>query len=318
MTKLLGIHGSNAVNTSQCVPVMRRNPISCHVGGSVVAGSAYNLTVTSDDHLCSVEVYFLGFDPRTDNTMGKGMCAHGAVGQGTIVFGATYSYITWLAESMDVNISTTHPGDTWAVSCSVDTTDVFEYRAVTLSFQNVNISGSTYSRLLSGGEACTPEVSILGDELFATAAAANWYPLMQNEGLDGLFDLIGQLAGFRGPPYAFNNSVNALEDVLGLTAAIVSSRLNSTLQLPVNGSAYITAARVGSGNDFALAFVLPSFACCVIIVYLLSTSQMLKSVNYTSSSLTDLLELGRKLILYTAPFEPYKFVLLSLSKPILS
>jgi hypothetical protein len=128
---------------------------------------------------------------------------------------------------------------------------------------------------------------------------------MQNEGLDGLFDLIGQLAGFRGPPYAFNNFVNALEDVLGLTAAIASSRLNSTLQLPVNGSAYITAARVGSGSDFALAFVLPSFACCGIIVYLLSTSQVLKSVNYTSSSLTDLLE-------------PYKFVLLSLSKPILS
>jgi hypothetical protein len=131
MTKLLGIHGSNAVNTSQCVPVMRCSPISCHVGGSVVAGSEYNLTVISDDYLCSVEVYFLGLDPRTDNTMGKGMCAHGAIGQGTIVFGATYGYITW------------------AETCS-DTTDVFEYRAVTLSFQNVNISGPTYSRLLSG------------------------------------------------------------------------------------------------------------------------------------------------------------------------
>jgi len=89
---------------------------------------------------------------------------------------------------------------------------------------------------------CSAEVGLvsqkaIGVKLIATAAAANRYPLVQNVGIYGLFDLIGQIAGFRGPPYAFNNSPNALSDVLGLTAAIVSSRLNSTLQLPVNGTA---------------------------------------------------------------------------------
>jgi len=248
--------------------------------------------VISDDGLCSLEVFFLGFDPRTENTMGKGMCTHGAVGQGTIVFGATYGYITWLAESMDVNISSTKPGQTWAVTCAVDTTNVFEYRMVSLTFQNFNVSGSTYSRILTGGEPCVPEISIFGDELFATAATANWYPLFQNAGVDGLFDLIGQLVGFRGPPYSFSNSANALEDVLGLTSAIVSSRLNSTLQVSVNGTAYLTAARVGSGDISALVFILPPLACCILLAYLLSTSRMSKSVHYTSSSLSDLLELG--------------------------
>jgi hypothetical protein len=306
MSRFIGLHGPNVVNTSQCVPVMARNPISCHVGGTIVMGSDYNYTVLSDDGLCAVETFFLGIDPTTSNTMGKGMCTHGAVGQGTIVLGATYSYITWLAESMDVNISSTNQGETWVLTCSVDATNVFDYRMVTLEFQNVNVSGATYSRLLTGGGACKPEVSIIGPELLATAAAANWYPLLQNEGLDGLFDLIGQQAGFRGPPYAFNDSPNALSDVLGLTAALVSSRLNSTLQLPVNGTAYVTAARVGSGNKFALVFVLPSLACCFILAYLMSTSRMLRSIHHTSSSLIDILELGKIPTFYAPSYESYK------------
>jgi len=93
--------------------------------------------------------------------------------------------------TMDVNISSTHPGQTCVVTCSVGATNVFDYRMVTLEFQNVNVSGSIYSRLLTGGGACKPELSIIGSELFATAAAANWYPLRQNFALDGLFDLIG-------------------------------------------------------------------------------------------------------------------------------
>lgn len=307
LSRFISLHGSNIVNTSQCVPVMARNPISCHVGGTIEMGSFYNYTILSDDNLCAVEAVFpVGPDPTVNNTMGKGMCTHGAVGQGTIVFGATYTYITWLAESMDVNISSTHPGETWVVTCSVDTTTVFDYRMVTLEIQNVNVSGSTYARLLTGGEACKPEVSILGPELFATAAAANWYPLLQNFGLDGLFDLIGQEAGFRGPPYAFNESPNALSDVLGLTAALVSSRLNSTLQLPVNGTAYVMAARIGSGNTFALVFVLPSLACCCILLYLLSTSRMLRSIHHTSSSLVDILELGKMSTAYTPAYELQK------------
>jgi len=89
--------------------------------------------------------------------MTKGMCTHGTIGQGTIVFGATYGYITWLAKSMNINITNTKPGQTWAATCSVDTTNVFEYRMVTLSFQNLNISESSYSRMLSGGGPCKPE-----------------------------------------------------------------------------------------------------------------------------------------------------------------
>jgi len=305
MSRLMDLHGPNVVNTSQCVPVMSRNPISCHVGGTVVMGSYSNYTVLSDDGLCAVEALFLGLDPTTSNSMGKGMCTHGAVGQGTIVLGATYGYITWLAESMDVNISSTHPGETWVVTCSVDATNVFDYRMVTLEFQNVNVSGSTYSRLLTGSRPCNPELSIIGPELFATAAAANWYPLLQNYGLDGLFDLIGQQAGFRGPPYAFNDSPNALSDVLGLTAALVSSRLNSTLQLPVNGTAYVTAARIGSGNTFALILILPSLACCFILAYLMATSRMLRSVDHTSS-LVEILELGKMSTIHAPAYELQK------------
>ena len=71
LSRFISLHGSNIVNTSQCVPVMACNPISCHVGGTIEMGSDYNYTILSDDHLCAVEAVFpVGPDPVVNNTMG--------------------------------------------------------------------------------------------------------------------------------------------------------------------------------------------------------------------------------------------------------
>ncbi len=53
--------------------------------------------------------------------------------------------------------------------------------------------------------------------MFTTAVVASHTFATEGTGLSGYFATIQSLAGFyRGPPYAFPDSHNALEDVLGL------------------------------------------------------------------------------------------------------
>jgi hypothetical protein len=74
---------------------------------------------------------------------------------------------------------------TYTVTCSVDTTNVYAYRMVTLGLQNQNISESSYSRSLIGQDPCIPDVPTINDVLIATGAAANWQLLDQSLEVDG-------------------------------------------------------------------------------------------------------------------------------------
>lgn len=88
---LIQRYGSNVVNTTQCVPVMVQNPISCHKGGSISALGPESTTVFSDDGRCNYTTQFDVANPFSDTeegVMDNVMCAHGRVGQGTIVLGA--------------------------------------------------------------------------------------------------------------------------------------------------------------------------------------------------------------------------------------
>jgi hypothetical protein len=52
--------------------------------------------------------------------------------------------------------------------------------------------------------------------------------------------------------------MNALEDILGLTAALVAARPNSST-IAINGSTFVTPTRVGSGEKFELVFIIACY-----------------------------------------------------------
>lgn len=299
LNDLLGVYGSSVVSTTQCVPVMIKNPISCHRGGAIVVDSSTEATAIADDGMCTYTEQFW-LSPEDNNIMVMKMCTHGNVGQGTIVLGAIRRFAYWLA--MSVGDIANSNSSTYTVTCSVDTSDVYEYRMVTLGLQNPNISESSYSRSLIGQETCDPDVSTINDVLIATSAAANWQLLDQSAGVDGWFDSIAQLTfensvestGIpRQPPWAFNNSMNALEDVLGLTAALVASRLNSST-IAINGSTFVTATRVGSGDKFGLVFLIPPATASIVLLFLILTTRSVRASSCTTD-LSDLVEFGKQL-----------------------
>jgi hypothetical protein len=306
---LFGVYGPNIVNTTQCVPVMRRNPISCRTGGTVtVDTSSQQVSAVSADGRCMYTASFL-LSVTKNSVMVKKMCPYDDIGQGTIVIGGTMAYGNNLARSIgDMSAAGDTSLATYAVTCKVDTRDVFEYRTVTLGLQNSNTTQSSYARSLTGQEPCSPgspESPSIGDVLFATSAAANWQLLVQNDGIDGWFDTICQLTlcdtTSRTPPWAFSNSVNGLEDALGLTAALVASRnaiyvskINSST-IDVNGTVVVIASRVGGGRTVALVFAIPPTVAAAILLYLMITTSLSETVQYSASKLGDLIAFGELL-----------------------
>jgi hypothetical protein len=299
---LIGTFGTNLVNLTQCVPVMTKNPVSCRAGGTV--NVSYNsLIATSDDNSCSIEGLFPFFDPLINNTMTKGQCTYGEVGQAKIVLAGTNYYGPWLSTAMGDPASTiANLRETYVVTCDVDTRDVFAFRNVTFSSQTSGSNTTTFARHLDatfGGNECSPP-SDYGSNigLLAIAALANWQTLNQNIDYDGWFDSIDQFATgksgspSREPPWAFSNSKNALEDVFGLTAALVSSRMNSTVvKLPAQ--VIITNTQIGTGHPVAILYAIPPLVVAVILLYQIVHSFGLQKQRYTTISLEDLTSLGR-------------------------
>jgi hypothetical protein len=192
---LLGMYGRSVVATTQCVPVMRKNPVTCRRGGTITLGSS-QMNLTSSDGRCKHEAELPFYNPLTDNTMASTMCAHGEVGQGTMVMGTSGSYVKWLASFLG-DFHYPHPkdegdmggGGDWAgysyvVTCTVDARDVWEYRTVTLTLQNPDASDPSYARSLQGQEPCypLPETNAIHDCLIGTSAAANWQILDEKFG----------------------------------------------------------------------------------------------------------------------------------------
>jgi hypothetical protein len=202
-----------------------------------------------------------------------------SVGKGTTVLTGNFAYGYWLAsfaKDPNGNVPAT-PGYTYAVTCTVDASDVFSYRKVTLSLQSSNTGVNTsFARTLSSsGEECQPVQPAISNILFATAAGANWQLLSQNLGIDGLTDSLGQATrNWRKPPYAFPNSRNPLEDSLGLVAALVVSRVNNSGRyVPAEDSkgeyAYIQATRLGTGKRETLLLLIPLVTTAIVLLALI-------------------------------------------------
>jgi hypothetical protein len=299
---LFNQYASNVLSTTQCVPIMTQNPISCRPGGNVTVFNQNGLTVlniVSSDGRCNAnEPYLVKLISTNQGFAINVFCPQGDVGQGTIVMGGTAAYGDILAKSFrEVTFGNSGNLTTFAVTCSVDTRNVFSYHQVTLELQSQTNSTSSYTRTLVGGEVCSPSPgasSAITEYLYGVSAAALWQLFIQNAGLDGFPDTItkltlGDTTG-RGPPWAFNNSQNALEDILGLNAAIVSSRApRNASRVQVEGSVIVSATRVGSGSPFAIAYVLPLILAALILIYLLCTVKFMDDTSCRTSNLYDLL-----------------------------
>ena len=298
LEQLLQSHGTFLLNTTQCVPVMVKNPFQCRPGGALQygghatvgnAGVYYQeVTALSSDGTCNVSSLFQL--PTTENVTSANLMlntfcpasGNDSIGKGTTVLTGNFAYGYWLASfanDPNGNVSAT-PGYTYAVTCTVDASDVFSYRKVTLSLQSSNTGVNTsFARTLSSsGEECQPVQPTISNILFATAAGANWQLLSQNLGIDGLTDSLGQATrNWRKPPYAFPNSRNPLEDSLGLVAALVVSRVNNSGRyVPAEDSkgeyAYIQATRLGTGKRETLLLLIPLVTTAIVLLALIIMS----------------------------------------------
>jgi hypothetical protein len=232
--------------------------------------------------------------------MVKQICAKGQPGQATIVLGGTGAFARWLAVSINYPNRPFEDADVpdgykFAITCTMDASNVFSYRDVTLSLQDAKqIQQTNLGRQLSGGDkdcrTFDPDQNL---GLMGTAVSANWQDLSQNDGLGGWFDSINQmtidLSGrqSRLPPYAFPNSQNALEDTLGLVAALATARLNGTME-NVPSTAVIINTRIGSGRLVGLAYSIPPLLAAAILCWLLIHTWPPSKGDFSSINLENL------------------------------
>jgi hypothetical protein len=144
----------------------------------------------------------------------------------------------------------------YAVTCSIDTRDVYEFRKVTLSLQTS--SEVALQWLLSGERGgCDTAAAIFPDDFtgqVAVTALANVNAVLEGQGVHGWIDGIHRSSNDGSDPnhpaprksFSFPNSKNGLEDVLGVTAAMVGAYMNSS-RVILPATAVVTNTRVGNG-----------------------------------------------------------------------
>lgn len=308
---VLNRHAWNVKSISTCVPVMVKNPVQCRQGPEVTwPDGGKTMKVAARDGSC----------PRTKATGDKKpeeyiqiisrICNQGEVGQSKIVFGAANgNYAQWLAASVGQDIGASHPGQTFSVDCDVDARDVFQYREVTLQLSRTtsdkpNAEKISYTRILTGGKPCSiPGHPAIAEALAATVALGPYFPVYEITAtgwFQSIVDVVSKTGDYgqsanksiRTPPFAFNESQNALEDVLGLSGALAGSRavLNMSL-IESTGSAEVVFMRVGSGKAFALVFAIIPLLLGLFMAFIFF--RMSPSGNgYKCTSLQDLVRLG--------------------------
>ncbi|KAH7156042.1 hypothetical protein EDB81DRAFT_785922 [Dactylonectria macrodidyma] len=294
-------HGRFLEKTTQCVPVMTSNPVTCKKGGGElrVGDDPRSLYLTLDDDFpANARSRYAEFASR-NFTRDSGMVNYlwvvdrnHTVGPGVMIFSAYNDPKgkTLFAKDLARTINDpdqdagTGGSTTYVVTCMINPLESFEYRLVTLELQAPEKNNSTsesssagmaYSRRLSGGEVCTPKEETVGNLHFVAAMTAQKNMVMENYGIDGYFSTVHRVAGEdRDPPYAFNNSRNGLEDALGVIAALGVSNMDLWDDPVVadgdneKAKAVIEIKRLG-GNLLVLFALFPPVFSIAILVYFL-------------------------------------------------
>jgi hypothetical protein len=267
----------------------------------------------------------------TWNNVGQGTVAMGATGIISLTLAAAVGDETFLAQNAqkyEGMRNGTIKGVSYAVSCDIDVQPTIKWRTLTLELQQGQLTTTpSYSKLISGVDGCEGNNATnykLGNGYAGGAVAALVPPLSEGRFWNGMTNAIfnsalnvtdtsdrySNLASWtnliRKAPYGFERSTNALEDVLGLTAGITMSQMNTldsiepgsplkdTVEFypPVSGNATFACTRVGSGNRSALIFTLPPLLAMVIALYLLFAVPR-RPTAYKTSRLEDLINIGQ-------------------------
>jgi hypothetical protein len=268
----------------------------------------------------------------TWNSVGKGTVAIGATGIISLTLAASVGDTAFLnanAGKYEGIRNGTVKGLKYAVSCSIDVKPTIKWRTLTLELQQGALNSTpSYSKLVSGVDGCPETMNAsanwnLGDGYAGGAVAALEAPLSEGRYWNGMVNSILNRAInvtdtsdrystveswrnlIRNKPYGFNESGNALEDVLGLTTGITMSQMSTLDSLdqgsplydsevfhpPVIGNATFACTRVGSGNSSALVFTVPPLLALAIAIYLLVVVPR-EGTNWKTSRLGDLIAIG--------------------------
>ena len=269
-----------------------------------------------------------------DNPVGRGTIAMGATNIMSLTLAAAVGDTAYLKQNAD-KYNDMHAGKmtnlTYSISCTIDVQPTIKWRTLNLTLEaGARSATSSYNKRVSGIDGCAASSSVpasawdLGDGYAGGAVAALVPPLSEGRYWNGMTNTILNQALnttgtsdrydsfqkwsnlIRRAPFGFNESTNALEDVLGLTTGITMSQM-STLDSqepgspladskefypPVPGTATFSCTRVGPGERYALLFCLPMAVAMAMAVYLLVAVPVGKTA-FKSSRLEDLIAIGR-------------------------
>ncbi|KAL5418167.1 hypothetical protein PMIN04_007435 [Paraphaeosphaeria minitans] len=298
---------------------------------SVEAGGCNFTQANAEDPNGKFGVMVSRFCPQ-ENTVGKGTIAMGATGIISLTLAASIGdegFLAMHAENYEAMSAGVVKNVTYALSCDIDVQPTIKWRTLTLELQQgILTTTPSYSKLVSGVDGCAATTNntanwTLGNGYAGGAAAALVAPLSEGRYWNGMTNTIFNQALnvtdtsdrystvaswqklIRRAPYGFNQSTNALEDVLGLTTGITMSQMStldsmrssSPLADPINfhaaaqGHATFACTRVGSGQRFAVLFTLPPLLAMLTAIYLISTVPR-KPTSFKTSRLEDLIGIG--------------------------
>ncbi|KAF9731785.1 hypothetical protein PMIN02_007284 [Paraphaeosphaeria minitans] len=298
---------------------------------SVEAGGCNFTQANAEDPNGKFGVMVSRFCPQ-ENTVGKGTIAMSATGIISLTLAASIGdegFLAMHAENYEAMSAGVVKNVTYALSCDIDVQPTIKWRTLTLELQQgILTTTPSYSKLVSGVDGCAATTNntanwTLGNGYAGGAAAALVAPLSEGRYWNGMTNTIFNQALnvtdtsdrystvaswqklIRRAPYGFNQSTNALEDVLGLTTGITMSQMStldsmrssSPLADPINfhaaaqGHATFACTRVGSGQRFAVLFTLPPLLAMLTAIYLISTVPR-KPTSFKTSRLEDLIGIG--------------------------
>lgn len=299
-------YGASLVSSSQCVPVMTKNPVQCMAAPAVLSNGTVSVQgpggclAVLDTNLAQVSGQF---------------CVYGELGQATAVLVTAHGMSMFLAEAVadydwlakaDTLVNWTLEESVYGVVCDIDAHDIYEYRQVVLSLHEDPTHAGGFARVLDtqNEETCRPGPETIDSDptqhkLPATAAAAAW-ALMRG---DTIITSARQLlilpyptssvhsVYVRKPPFGFADSRNGLEDVLGLSAALVAAQVgltDGTDSWMEPSMLDVVCTRIGTGNTWAMVYVLPNLIMLGLLGYFMFATWSENRVEALSASLAGL------------------------------
>ncbi|KAF3088839.1 hypothetical protein TWF569_008900 [Orbilia oligospora] len=294
-------------DSTQCLPVFIANPAKCRRAGTIIRAKN-NLTVRLDED-CSASTPIFGADLESDGASASGYCTSGkSVGKVTYLIGSINSHAGLLAAAVSdfpaVN------SKSYSVACEVDIVSAVGFRDTTISRnykpphessinrENENLKTLAEYTISSPvkqrtSSSCSnksyvpiwnPENKpgvVLTPGALAVGAGAACPLFMQNRYNNGWWDTLSRAVKDRGPSsYAFEDSKNALEDVLGLVVGVSMGQYIGSSQPPAStrdapmivnrgGSARVLGYRIGSGSKWGLIFIAPQVWIILVLSVLL-------------------------------------------------